>query len=194
VADHACIDCRKDPPKTVRKIANPGDSPARCTTHLRRFTTRQRQLARASHVERTYEISAADAGDLLKYQGGRCWICRRATGATKALAIEHDHADDWVRGRLCSTCNQFITRQLGDDPNAAARLVQYLSGDTPYRRMLAARWIEANFGYRLTADALYVIVDGETVAIWWREPNGGRWVSNYQTLKVLEDQAEGKRS
>lgn len=196
VAEHACIDCRKeDNPGQPRKIVTPDGEPKRCTTHLRRFTTRQRQQARGRHVERTYDISAADAGALLKFQEGRCWICRTATGASKSLAIEHDHADDWVRGRLCSTCNQFIGRQLHDDPNAAARLVGYLSGDTPYRRMLAARLIEANYGYRLTADALYVVVDSDqvrTTAIWWRRPDGGKWTVAYVPLSTLEAQAAQK--
>ena len=144
MSEHACIDCRKEPPASVRKIVTADGEPKRCTTHLRRFKTRQRQQARGRAVERTYDISAKDAGDLLVFQEGRCWICRTATGASKLLAVEHDHADDWVRGRLCSTCNQFIGHQLKDDPNAAARLVGYLSGDTPYRRMLAERLIRSN--------------------------------------------------
>ena len=191
--EHECIDCRKEAEGLTtrpRKIVTADGEPKRCTTHLRRFTTRTRQKARGRRVERTYDISAKDAGDLLVFQEGRCWICRTATGASKLLAVEHDHADDWVRGRLCSTCNQFIGRQLKDNPDAAQRLVQYLSGDTPYRRMLAARWIEANFGCRGAADAVHVVVDSDpeqTTAIWWRQPEGGKWGVNYQTLKVLEE-------
>lgn len=191
-----CIDCRAESdgtPQRPRKIVTGEGEPKRCTTHLRRFTTRQRQQARGRHVERTYEISATDAGALLKFQEGRCWICRRATGASKSLAIEHDHADDWVRGRLCSTCNQFIGRQLHDDPNAAMRLVHYLSGDTPYRRLLASRWVLKNFGVQPSIDNVRVVVDGNDVTIWWLEA-GELWNVNYnQTLKVLEDQAGVKR-
>lgn len=184
---HRCIDCRaEDNPGQPRKIVTPDGEPKRCTTHLRRFKTRQRQSARGRAVERTYDISAKDAGDLLVFQGGRCWICRKATGASKLLAIEHDHADNWVRGRLCSTCNQFITRQLGDDPNAALRLVQYLSGDTPYRRMLASRWVRQHFGITPDPDCLQVVTTtGDQVAICWRQPDG-KWVSNHQSLSVLE--------
>jgi hypothetical protein len=193
VTEHVCIDCRKDPPATVRKIANPGDTPPRCTTHLRRFQTRQKQLRRGSHVERTYEISAADNGALLVAQGGRCWICRKATGASKLLATDHDHADDWVRGRLCSTCNQFIGRQLGDDPEAARRLVSYLSGDTPYRRLLASRLLQETYGVTVTLDQVRVeLTADDGVAIWWLEP-GNVWNVNYsQTLDTLERYAGTK--
>ena len=196
--EHECIDCRKEAEGLTtrpRKIVTPDGEPKRCTTHLRRFKTRQRQKARGRAVERTYDISAKDAGDLLVFQEGRCWICRTATGASKLLAVEHDHTDDWVRGRLCSTCNQFIGRQLHDDPNAAQRLVRYLSGDTPYRRMLAVRLVEASYGFRLTADALYVVVSDDpeqTTAIWWRRPDVGKWTVGYVPLKVLEAQATPK--
>lgn len=150
---HQCIDCQAEEdskgPRPVRKVA--ADSkPPRCATHARALKVRQRKRARANHVERTYDISAEDNHALYIYQGGKCWICRKATGASKALAVEHDHADDWVRGRCCSTCNQFITRQLGEDPEAARRLVRYFSGDTPYRRMLAERWLRRGVAPALT--------------------------------------------
>lgn len=198
---HLCIDCKAEqvpgvhvPASKIRKIVTADGEPKRCTTHLRRFKTRQRQQARGRHVERTYDISAKDAGDLLVFQGGRCWICQKATGASKLLAIEHDHADDWVRGRLCSTCNQFIGRQLGDDPNAAARLVSYLSGDTPYRRMLATRWLQQHFALTPDPDGLCLVVSDDaeqTTAIWWRNI-GGQWVVNYQPLAVLAECAVPK--
>jgi hypothetical protein len=194
VSEHACIDCRKSPPPggRPRKIATADGEPARCLSHLRQFTTRQRQQARGRSVERTYEISAADNGELLVFQDGRCWICGNATGASKSLATDHDHADDWVRGRLCSTCNQFIGRQLKDDPRKALNLVNYLSGDTPYRRMLAARWVKATYGYDLPADRIRVQVTDGGVAVWWNE-SGQLWNTNYsQTLESLAKYATPK--
>lgn len=198
---HECIDCAAEvrddatqQSRRPRKIVTADGEPKRCTSHLRKFTTRRRQLARGSHVERTYDISAPDAGALLAYQGGRCWICRKATGASKALAVEHDHADNWVRGRLCSTCNQFITRQLGDDPNAALRLVNYLSGDTPYRQMLAARWVESTYGKTpLDVRVMETAGDPGSIVIWWLE-SGQLWNANYSlTLDDLQRYAGSKR-
>lgn len=203
MGEHECIDCiaevRDDASlhgRKPRKIATADGEPKRCTTHLRRFKVRQRQLARSSHVERTYDISAPDAAALLVYQKGRCWICRKATGATKALAVDHDHADDWARGRLCGVCNQFIGRQLGDDPNAALRLVGYLSGDTPYRRMLAARWVTQEYG-TAPIDVRVLETDGDPgdIVIWWLwEGPPNVWNANYaMTLDKLQRFATAKR-
>lgn len=192
---HQCIDCKAEPPASVRKIVTPDGEPKRCTTHLRRFTTRQRQLKRGSHIERTYDISAADAGALLVYQGGRCAICGRATGASKLLAVEHDHADDWVRGRCCSTCNQFLTRQLGDDPAKAQNLVRYLSGDTPYRRMLAERLLGAG-GLQPPYYELRVWADPGapgTIVIGWNDANQ-IWNEVRTPLHVLKSYATVKGS
>jgi hypothetical protein len=193
VADHQCIDCRKEDPDgtrwRIRKLDT--ERPARCYTHQRRFLTRQRQQARGRSVERTYDISAADNGALLVFQNGRCWICRKATGASKLLATDHDHADDWVRGRLCSTCNQFIGRQLGDDPNAAARLVGYLSGDTPYRRMLAERLIRANNPDAEIAH-LSVVHYGDSDVIDIRFQSGAHYNQLTTTLTTLQTYATPK--
>lgn len=189
MADHQCIDCRKEPPASVRKVVTADGEPKRCTTHLRQFKTRQRQQARGRGVERTYDISAADNGALLVFQNGRCWICRKATGASKSLATDHDHADDWVRGRLCSTCNQFIGRQLSDDPNAAARLVGYLSGDTPYRRMLAERLIHS-MSPAEPIEQLHLVVDGPDVVIWFQY--GQAWSTLSTTLDYLAKYAAPK--
>jgi hypothetical protein len=142
----SCIDClAADPERRYtrpRKIATAEGEPKRCASHLREFNTRQRKQARARQVERTYDITAEDNHALFLFQGGRCWLCRKATGATKSLAVDHDHATNEVRGRLCGPCNQFIGK-LGDDPEAARRLVAYLTGDTPYRRLKATQTLTA---------------------------------------------------
>lgn len=138
MAEHQCIDCRAADPENTRPVRQlDTEKPPRCYTHQRAHLVLRRKQARGRAIERTYGISAEDAHALLLLQGGRCWICRKATGASKSLAVDHDHETGEVRGRLCSTCNQFIGRQLGDDPAAAQRMVDYLSGDTPYRRLRA---------------------------------------------------------
>ena len=149
VMQHECWDCLADPEhatKRPRKLATGPGEPKRCATHLRAFKAAQRRTRRASHVERTYDISAKDAGELLVYQGGRCWICGKADGTTKALAVDHDHATDWPRGRLCGPDNIVVGR-IRDDPRKAERLLRYLVGDTPYRRMLAERAFGAKVAY-----------------------------------------------
>lgn len=150
ITQHECIDCRAevaesgDTKRAPRKcVDRPG--PKRCVTHTRAFDLRQRKQARARSIERTYGISAEEAHELLLFQGGRCWLCQKATGAAKSLAVDHDHQTEEVRGRLCGPCNQFIGR-LGDDPAAAQRLVAYLTGDTPYRRLKAFQALSSVYG------------------------------------------------
>ena len=161
---HVCVDCVADPPKTVRPVVNPAARKPRCATHLKSETTRRRKQSRARQVERTYGISDEDNHELFLLQGGRCWLCQKATGATKSLAVDHDHVTCEVRGRLCGPCNQFIGK-LGDDPEAARRLVGYLSGDTPYRRMKAARTLTAA-GYQVRALHSVIEIGGELYANW----------------------------
>lgn len=167
VAQHDCIDCKVEVADTSsrrapRKIVTTDGEPKRCASHQREFVLRGKKQARARSIERTYGISAEEAHDLYLFQQGRCWLCQKATGATKALAVDHDHATDEVRGRLCGPCNQFIGR-LGDDPEAAKRLVGYLSGDTPFRRLKATQWLANRYGVTVeqAAEKLAGLVVGD---------------------------------
>lgn len=49
-----------------------------------------------------------DYDRLYAAQDGRCAICRRATGKTRRLSVDHDHATGKVRGLLCRPCNQML--------------------------------------------------------------------------------------
>lgn len=119
-----------------QKRAAPFPGP-RCYSchHARRHTVKAR--ARVLHVERTYGLSEQDVEAVretmpLNGRGMRvCPGCKRATGLTKALAVDHDHEKErqglpireTVRGFLCSTCNQMIGKY---DISALLRLVDYL--------------------------------------------------------------------
>lgn len=108
----------------------------------------KRQAAVASHsrmVESKYGITADEYWQLYRFQGGRCAICRIATGATKRLSVDHWHGCEeghdpktgcpqCVRGLLCSTCNTYLGR-VRDSPDAYQRGIDYLQ-HPPYRRML----------------------------------------------------------
>jgi hypothetical protein len=93
-----------------------------CTTCIRERKRTKKTKAREAHVARTYGLSAEDVEKLLddmpKNKNGVpvCPGCLFATGASKALATDHDHdlealgipIRETVRGLLCSTCNQTI--------------------------------------------------------------------------------------
>jgi hypothetical protein len=99
--------------------------------------TDARRRRREQHVETTYGIGPAALRALETFQGNRCWGCRRATGASKALALDHDHRSGEGRMLLCSTCNRLIVgRQMRDSPTALIRLGMALV-DPPSR----AAWL-----------------------------------------------------
>jgi hypothetical protein len=80
-----------------------------------------------------YSITPAEYAEIYFGQDQRCAICRRATGARKRLAVDHDHAccdkptscGQCVRGLLCSTCNKTLGH-FRDDPAAFLRGALYL--------------------------------------------------------------------
>lgn len=91
---------------------------------------------RASSWLRSFGITPEQYEQIKDQQGGRCAICQTATGATKALAIDHDHSctqghdpkrgcPDCVRGCLCSSCNQ-ILGFARDNPDLFLRAYEYL--------------------------------------------------------------------
>lgn len=119
--------CRDCPPGSKRPVVKAG----RCATHAREFRRQQTERTHAAYVLKTYGLE--DYPALHEYQGGKCFICQRATGATRRLAVDHDHASGYVRGLLCKPCN----RMLGlarDDPEFFRRAIAYLE-DPPAQAM-----------------------------------------------------------
>lgn len=62
-----------------------------------------------------YNMTVEDYSALLKSQGGVCAICRKPETARQgskkrptALAIDHCHETQKIRGLLCSNCNRGI--------------------------------------------------------------------------------------
>jgi hypothetical protein len=93
-----------------------------------------------------YGITPDEYRALYYAQGGRCYVCRKASGRTRRLGVDHDHLTGEVRGLVCTgslnamTCNRLIaiyTRDallrgaamLSDPPPARAVLVAMRGGD-----------------------------------------------------------------
>lgn len=119
-------------PKLPRRPApHPGP---RCVTHHRAVTKARRSRAHGLKVEATFGITAELYWALYEFQGGKCAILRcRATGKTKALAVDHDHkccpgrtsCGKCVRGLLCGPHNEMFGRN-GDDPEVFQDMAGYL--------------------------------------------------------------------
>lgn len=116
-----CIDCLA----AGRENKRPSPFDGRCATDNKAYRAEQKAHKRAVRGKRIYGIDREQQERLLAYQHDVCYICQVATGASKALAVDHDHATGEARGRLCSSCNQMIGR-LRDDPEAFFRAAIYL--------------------------------------------------------------------
>jgi len=60
-------------------------------------------------------------------QGGKCYLCQRASGRTKRLAVDHDHSTGLVRGLLCSHDNLKVIGHSRDSVEFFQRGVVYLT-------------------------------------------------------------------
>lgn len=81
-----------------------------------------------------YNLSSEQYELLYAAQGGKCLLCQRATGATRALSVEHDHKTGRVRALCCRPCNDLLGH-MRDDVVMAQRFVDYLQASadgTPF--------------------------------------------------------------
>ena len=53
-----------------------------------------------------YGLSVDDFDILMEKQNNCCAICKKTCITGRALAIDHDHNTNMVRGLLCNKCNQ----------------------------------------------------------------------------------------
>lgn len=144
-----CKDCLADGIPTKRKMAVRSDGSLqpgpRCVTHHRAWKRRNRDLAHGRRLESNFGITSALYWAIYEFQGGRCAICRHATGKSKRLCVDHDHelakthghpveqaCRLCVRGLLCSRCNRWGVPLFLD---AVIRAINYLT-DPPARKVL----------------------------------------------------------
>src|SRR5699024_5017510 len=106
------------------KAPHPGP---RCVSHHRAKAKARRNYNHGQHIQELYGLTTEEYWKIYNYQGGKCAICQRATGARKKLAVDHCHTTGQVRGLLCSTCNAKVLGHLRDDPNALQRAIDYLA-------------------------------------------------------------------
>jgi hypothetical protein len=123
-----CKDCAAEwggfpPPARQRRPApNPGP---RCATHWREERDRRKKAAHEKRSQRVYGLGDGDYDRIYAHQDGRCPLCRRATGKTRKLSVDHDHKTLIVRGLLCRPCNTLLGHAR-DDPQFFDRAKDYL--------------------------------------------------------------------
>lgn len=138
-----CIDCLRDG-VVGRKRPAPHPGP-RCFTHHHAIKRTRSMVRKAAHVENNFGITEGEYQQLLRYQGGVCYICRMKPGK-KRLAVDHDHSCKLghdpkkgcrycVRGLLCRNCNRNILGRLHESVEALLRAVDYIQ-NPPAKRVL----------------------------------------------------------
>ncbi|GAA3167552.1 hypothetical protein GCM10010531_20390 [Blastococcus jejuensis] len=104
-----------------------------CHNARGRATLEKQGGSRSYHLKRRYGITADDADQMLKHQGGLCAICR----AAPAVHVDHDHATGAVRALLCFNCNGGLG-QFKDDPGVLRAAADYVRFHTLSQHVLAA--------------------------------------------------------
>jgi hypothetical protein len=79
----------------------------------------------SKRYEDLYGITGAEYDKLLRAQGGVCAICHRRP-RSKALAVDHCHDSQDVRGLLCFSCNSGILMYAQNDAERLDRAAEYL--------------------------------------------------------------------
>lgn len=94
----------------------------------------------SKYIQETYGLTGEQYEALLRFQGGKCFICQKAPRA-KRLAVDHDHTTGNVRGLLCRRCNHRLLGSAHDGTEILERAIEYLNNppalrcfDTPIRR------------------------------------------------------------
>lgn len=118
----SCRDCIRDGVQTARRATG---RPLLCATHRRARKFNRRAYNHTTHILNTYDLTADEYKAIKAHQNGKCALCQRATGATKALAVDHDHATGIVRGLTCSFDNRLLGHAR-DQIEFFERAIEYL--------------------------------------------------------------------
>lgn len=147
VNDVQCVDCLANGITTSRPIhKDSGPRSPRCATHIRAKRKAAKLKRHANHVEVNFGITGDEYWYLYEMQGGVCFICGKAKGIARRLAVDHEHhlCDDHppdrgcpacIRMLGCSRCNQMIGWL---NPDALRRAIIVLE-QAPARKWLADR-------------------------------------------------------
>jgi hypothetical protein len=126
-----CKQCKKIHLQTPREIQN-GAKPRTCDNfkpHNWSGLEKQDLIMR-----RDYGITLNEYHDIIKEQGGGCYICgKKLESGGKRLAIDHDHITKKVRGVLCFSCNKGLGL-FYDNIHNLEKAVMYLK-DPPYAKI-----------------------------------------------------------
>lgn len=139
-----CIDCIKEGVVNYRPTPHGGPRSPLCVSHNRARKKSTSERAHERKLDKNFKITAEEYQAIKDSQDGKCFICRKATGATKRLAVEHEHnmegcehdpengCAQCIRALCCGRCNELVAFL---DADALARAIILLT-DPPARKLL----------------------------------------------------------
>jgi Recombination endonuclease VII len=89
-----------------------------------KILSRSKTIFRAFDLKRRFGISLEYYDQMSTRQHGICAICWKAPVA-KALCLDHDHANELLRGLICHKCNLGLG-YFRDDPDVLRRAADYI--------------------------------------------------------------------
>jgi hypothetical protein len=101
------------------------NTPIHIKMHVAPGASRCRACIAVQRREAIYGLTPQQQSDLLAVQGGKCALCGRDQ-KMRALAVEHNHDTNVVRGFGCKSCNHDLLGSLHDSPKMALRALVYL--------------------------------------------------------------------
>lgn len=90
------------------------------------FRRQQKAGTHERRVQQVYGLPSGAYQRMYLFQGGLCAICRRASGKTRRLSVDHDHKTGLVRMLLCRPCNDMLGHAR-DDPEFFLRAARMLT-------------------------------------------------------------------
>lgn len=89
----------------------------------------KKERAKDLYLRRNYHTTLLEYERVLKYQKGRCAICKRLPTdfkTVRAFAVDHCHKTGLVRGLLCMECNRALGK-FKDDVDKVVSAAQYVT-------------------------------------------------------------------
>jgi hypothetical protein len=130
-----CSTCKKDKPiDQFNKNKTKKDGYAtQCKTcrseysHNRYATSAEyRKQIKDNELKSDYNLTPEQYINKLNSQNGKCAICGQSKSKfNRALAVDHDHTTNLIRGLLCNKCNRGLGL-FNDDISTLLNAVSYL--------------------------------------------------------------------
>lgn len=123
--------------RVCRQCGKPNAVPPahHCPTCKRVNKKAAAKRAHSARIFKIYGITGEQYDELYEMQGRKCAICVTSTGASKRLAVDHNHETGEVRGLVCGRCNHNLLGAAHDTTDILKRAIAYLE-NPPARRLL----------------------------------------------------------